>query len=77
MTRKEFIEKGLALGIIIFMYFGPMHVQQGLTSQFVAGSTGAILSSIFYKRNFDLWFMVIIHGVFNTFGILSFYLGIA
>ena len=51
--------------------------QQGITGQLVAASTGALFSIIFYMRKYDLWFMVIIHGVFNTLGIFSFYFGLA
>lgn len=68
----------LAINILIFCsFFGYMHMQQGITGQIVAGSTGALLSIIFYLRKYDLWFMVIVHGVFNTLGILSFYFGLA
>ncbi|QTN38693.1 CPBP family intramembrane metalloprotease [Cryomorphaceae bacterium] len=68
----------LALNILLFSsFFGYMHMQQGLTGQLVAGTTGALLSLIFYNRKYDLWFMVVLHGVFNTLGILSFYFGLA
>ena len=68
----------IALNILIFCsFFGYMHIQQGITGQLVAGATGGLLSSIFYIRKYDLWFMIMIHGFFNTLGILSFYFGIA
>lgn len=68
----------LAFNILIFSsFFGYMHMQQGITGQLLAGSTGALFSVIFYKRKYDLWFMIMIHGVFNTLGILSFYFGLA
>lgn len=68
----------LAINILIFSsFFGFMHMQQGITGQLVAGSTGALLSIIFYTRKYDLWFMIVIHGCFNTLGILSFYFGLA
>lgn len=63
--------------LIICGFFGYMHKQQGITGQLVAASTGALLSIIFYKRNYDLWFMIMVHGFFNTLGILSFYFGLA
>ena len=51
----------IAINILIFStFFGYMHMQQGLTGQIVAGSTGAILSLIFYFRKYDLWFQY--HG---------------
>ncbi|WP_242083401.1 CPBP family intramembrane glutamic endopeptidase [Aestuariivivens sediminis] len=68
----------LAINILIFCsFFGYMHMQQGITGQLVAASTGAILSIIFYMRKYDLWFMIMLHGIFNTLGILSFYFGLA
>ena len=68
----------LAINILIFCsFFGYMHMQQGITGQLVAASTGALLSMIFYKRKYDLWFMVMVHGIFNTLGILSFYFELA
>lgn len=68
----------LAINILIFCsLFGYMHMQQGITGQLVAASTGALLSIIFYMRKYDLWFMIMLHGFFNTLGILSFYFGLA
>ena len=68
----------LALNILIFCgFFGYMHMQQGPTGQLVAATVGAIFFAIFYFRKYDLWFMVMIHGFFNTLGILSFYFGLA
>lgn len=67
----------LAINILIFCsFFGYMHMQQGITGQLVAASVGALLCLIFYIRKYDLWFMIMIHGFFNTLGILSFYFGI-
>ena len=67
----------LAINILIFCsFFGYMHMQQGITGQLVAVSIGALLSIIFYMRKYDLWFMIMIHGFFNTLGIFSFYFGL-
>ncbi|GAA5021158.1 hypothetical protein GCM10011506_03290 [Marivirga lumbricoides] len=67
----------IAINILIICgFFGYMHMQQGITGQLVAASTGALLSIIFYKRNYDLWFTIMVHGFFNTLGILSFYFGL-
>jgi len=63
--------------LLIAAFFGYMHMQQGITGQLVTMSVGSILSLIFYLRKYDLWFMIIVHGVFNTLGILSFYFGLA
>lgn len=68
----------LAINILIISsFFGYMHMQQGITGQLVAGSTGALFSIIFYTRKYDLWFMIMLHGFFNTLGIFSFYFGLA
>ena len=68
----------IAINILIICgFFGYMHMQQGITGQLVAASTGALLSVIFYKRKYDLWFTIMVHGCFNTLGILSFYFGLA
>ncbi|RNC85889.1 MAG: CPBP family intramembrane metalloprotease [Balneola sp.] len=68
----------LAINMLIFCgFFGYMHMQQGITGQLVATAVGAIFFIIFYLRKYDLWFMVMIHGFFNTLGILSFYFGLA
>lgn len=77
---KFFGDSRISIGVIILVcsvFFGYMHIQQGLTGQLVAGSTGALLSIIFYLRKYDLWFNVMVHGFFNTLGILSFYFGLA
>lgn len=68
----------LAINILIICgFFGYMHMQQGITGQLVVVIIGALLSIIFYVRKYDLWFMIMIHGIFNTIGILSFYFDFA
>lgn len=68
----------LAINILVICgFFGYMHMQQGITGQLVVVIIGALLSIIFYKRKYDLWFMIMIHGIFNTLGILSFYFDLA
>jgi len=68
----------IALNIILFTsFFGFMHSQQGITGQLVTALVGAILALIFYLRKYDLWFIIAVHGFFDTFGILSFYFGLA
>ena len=63
--------------LICCSFFGFMHWQQGITGQLVAGSTGAMLALVFYFRKYDLWFNVMVHGFFNTIGILTYYFGLA
>lgn len=68
----------LAINILIICsFFGYMHMQQGITGQLVVVIIGALLSIIFYIRKYDLWFLIMVHGFFNTLGILSFYFGLA
>ncbi|MDG4950745.1 CPBP family intramembrane metalloprotease [Weeksellaceae bacterium KMM 9724] len=77
---KFFGDSKLSLAINILLicsFFGYMHMQQGITGQLVVMIIGALLSIIFYLRKYDLWFLIMIHGFFNTLGILSFYFGLA
>jgi len=67
----------LLVNIIIFsLFFGYMHMQQGITGQIVAASTGALLSLIFCMRKYDLWFNIMVHGCFNTIAMLCLYFGL-
>lgn len=63
--------------LFVCSFFGYMHIQQGITGQLVTAIVSALLCLIFYIRKYDLWFMIMIHGFFNTLGILSFYFGLA
>lgn len=77
---KFFGDRAFIIALIIILvscFFGFMHIQQGITGQIVAGTMGVLLGSIFYLKKYDLWFMVVLHGVFNTLGVLSFYFGLA
>jgi membrane protease YdiL (CAAX protease family) len=68
----------MIINIILFAcFFGFMHMQQGVTGQLLTGFVGALLSVLFYLRKYDLWFLVAVHGFFDTFGIICFYYGLA
>lgn len=68
----------IVINIVLFAsFFGFMHSQQGITGQLVTGSVGALLSIIFYLRKYDLWFLIAVHGFFDTLGIICFYYGLA
>ena len=68
----------MVLNIVLFAcFFGFMHSYQGITGQLVAGSVGALLALIFYLRNYDLWFIIAVHGFFDTIAILCIYFGLA
>lgn len=63
--------------LLVCSFFGYMHIQQGITGQLVTAFVSAILCLMFYIRKYDLWFMIMVHGFFNTLGILAFYFGLA
>jgi len=66
----------VALSIVLITgFFGFMHSDQGITGQLVTFIVGSILALIFYLRSYDLWFVVAIHGFFNTIGLACIYLG--
>lgn len=63
--------------VLLACFFGFMHGYQGITGQLVAGSVGALLALIFYLRKYDLWFVIAVHGFFDTFALICIYLGLA
>ena len=67
----------IALNIaLLACFFGFMHSYQGITGQLVAGFVGALLALIFYLRKYDLWFIVAVHGFFDTFALICIYFGL-
>ena len=77
---KFFGESKLSIAINIILlgcFFGFMHSYQGITGQLVAGFVGALLALIFYLRKYDLWFIVAVHGFFDTFALICIYYGLA
>ena len=67
----------VALNILSFScFFGFMHSQQGITGVVVTTTVGALLSLIFYLRDYDLWFLVAVHGFFNTIALSCIYFGL-
>lgn len=61
--------------ILLACFFGFMHSYQGITGQLVTGIIGALLATIFYLRKYDLWFVVAVHGFFDTIALLCIYYG--
>lgn len=61
--------------ILLACFFGFMHSYQGITGQLVTGIIGALLALIFYLRNYDLWFVIAVHGFFDTIALLCIYCG--
>jgi len=68
----------IVLNTILFAcFFGFMHSQQGITGQLVTGIVGALLALIFYLRKYDLWFIIAVHGFFDTISLIFIYFGLA
>ncbi len=63
--------------VLITGLFGFMHWQQGITGQLVTWFTGALIALIFYLRKYDLWFIIAVHGFFNTIALTCVYFGLA
>lgn len=62
--------------VLLACFFGFMHSYQGITGQLVTGVVGALLALIFYLRKYDLWFIVAVHGFFDTIAIICVYFGL-
>ncbi|WP_282165206.1 CPBP family intramembrane glutamic endopeptidase [Cellulophaga baltica] len=68
----------IILNIVLFAcFFGFMHSYQGITGQLVAGFVGSLLALIYYLRKYDLWFIIAVHGFFDTFALICIYFGLA
>jgi len=63
--------------VLVTGFFGFMHSQQGITGQLVTWITGALIALIFYLRKYDLWFVIAVHGFFNTIALICIYFGLA
>ncbi|WP_024771923.1 CPBP family intramembrane glutamic endopeptidase [Aquimarina macrocephali] len=63
--------------VLVTGFFGFMHWQQGITGQLVTWITGALIALIFYLRKYDLWFVIAVHGFFNTIALICVYFGLA
>jgi len=63
--------------VLVTVFFGFMHSQQGITGQLVTWITGALIALIFYLRKYDLWFVIAVHGFFNTIALICIYFGLA
>ncbi len=62
--------------VLLACFFGFMHSYQGITGQLVTGVVGALLALIFYLRKYDLWFVVAVHGFFDTIALICVYFGL-
>ncbi|WP_298311335.1 CPBP family intramembrane glutamic endopeptidase [uncultured Aquimarina sp.] len=57
-------------------FFGFMHSGQGITGQLVTFIVGSLIALIFYLRKYDLWFVIAVHGFFNTIALTCIYFAI-
>jgi len=62
--------------VLLCSFFGFMHGYQGITGQLVTTIVGSLLALIFYLRKYDLWFVIAVHGFFNTMALICVYLGV-
>lgn len=62
--------------VLLACFFGFLHSYQGITGQLVTGVIGAFLALLFYLRKYDLWFVVAVHGFFDTFALICIYFGL-
>ncbi|WP_315897484.1 CPBP family intramembrane glutamic endopeptidase [Dokdonia sp. Hel_I_53] len=68
----------ISFNIFLFAcFFGFMHSYQGITGQLVTGIVGGLLAVIFYLRKYDLWFIIAVHGFFDTIALICIYFGMA
>lgn len=64
----------IVVNILVFAcLFGFLHAYQGITGQFVTGAIGAIIATIFHFKKNDLWFVVAIHGFFDSIALICVY----
>ncbi|WP_237276112.1 CPBP family intramembrane glutamic endopeptidase [Tenacibaculum ovolyticum] len=62
--------------VLLACFFGFMHSYQGITGQLVTGIVGALLALIFYLRKYDLWFVIAVHGFFDSIALICIYFGL-
>ena len=62
--------------VLLACLFGFMHSYQGITGQLVTGIVGALLALIFYLRKYDLWFIIAVHGFFDTIALICIFFGL-
>ncbi|WP_115048859.1 CPBP family intramembrane glutamic endopeptidase [Xanthomonas arboricola] len=55
--------------------FGAMHLSQGISGVLLTGLVGALFGYVYLRSGRNLWAMVLAHGVIDTWGIATLYLG--
>ena len=56
------------------MLFGMLHTYQGLLGVITTGVVALIFGVFFLLQKRNLWILIIVHGLIDTFGVVQFYL---
>lgn len=65
---------GIILSILVgSLIFGLAHTYQGRSGVYSTGFVGAILSVMFVVAGYNLWLVIITHGLIDTFGLIFLY----
>ncbi|MEP0266312.1 type II CAAX endopeptidase family protein [Dokdonia sp.] len=62
-------------GIIASIYFGISHYYQGISGMITISIISMLSAFIFYKNRNNLWILILIHGLHDTWGLTFLYLG--
>lgn len=66
----------LVLNILTFgVLFGLSHFYQGITGMLLTGIIGMCFAILFHVRKYDLWFNIVLHGFYDTVGLVFMYYG--
>jgi len=57
------------------LVFGLMHANQGLSGIVVTGLVGALFGFAYLRSGRNLWSLVLAHGLIDTWGVMTLYLG--
>lgn len=62
-------------GILVSIYFGVSHYYQGISGMMTLSIITLFTSFIFYKNRDNLWVLILIHALHDTWGLTFLYLG--
>ncbi|WP_394748897.1 CPBP family intramembrane glutamic endopeptidase [Spongiimicrobium salis] len=65
----------LFAGILVSIYFGVSHYYQGISGMMTIAIISLFTSFIFYKNKDNLWILILIHALHDTWGLTYLYLG--
>ncbi|WP_164675425.1 CPBP family intramembrane glutamic endopeptidase, partial [Xanthomonas citri] len=55
--------------------FGAMHASQGVSGVLLTGLVGAVFGYAYLRSNRNLWALILAHGLVDTWGVTTLYLG--